>query len=435
MATGTYKVNPTATVATYGENSAPTKALQTAINAVAPTKIAVDSKYGDQTKGAYNSLVSQGYTYANGAFTKAPAVDTTKTTDTALDTTRYARTANPNDALIKNLTDKLDATVGDAPDKALILKEKQAGAQSMIDAITAEFNRVISDQQKTNAGYNDRVRASNISSGLGGSDFATANAIGQEQKNQKAIDMINEEKSAKIAAILANVDSRASDEYRTQREIYVKSLGDNLDRVKEAKKEDLARATGSVRSLAQQGVSVDKLKTADPKTYDTLLKESGGSPIELESIWNANLPDNLKIKYSEKMTKDTDGNTVIHRYGIDPMNPGQIKESSYKIAVPYEQLATGTLDETKDGRMIMKYPDGTIKYLTEIDELTRSIINKNNADASGAGKNEDPAVMKELQDAQDAIDKGADADKVRRAFLDLYPKKGDLFLKYTKQQY
>ena len=85
MATGTYKPT-TNTVATYGENSAANLALQNAINAVSPTKISADSKYGDQTKGAYDSLVGQGYTYANGAFTKPAPVVTPNPTPTPTDT-------------------------------------------------------------------------------------------------------------------------------------------------------------------------------------------------------------------------------------------------------------------------------------------------------------------------------------------------------------
>lgn len=67
--TGTYTPS-TSTTPTFGTSSAANTALQNAINAVSPTKISVDAKYGPQTQSALQSLTSQGYTYTNGAFTK-----------------------------------------------------------------------------------------------------------------------------------------------------------------------------------------------------------------------------------------------------------------------------------------------------------------------------------------------------------------------------
>lgn len=442
----TYKPLAKDAIPAYGTIGDANLTLQNAINSTNPSaKLATDKMYGDKTKAAYDALVGQGYTYANGAFTKTPPVTpTTPTpgstpTDPATDPTRYTRTAGAYDAKIADLTAKLDASVGPAPDKQAIIDEKRRNAQLLVDSITAEFQRTLNDQTTANEGYNARVRASNISSGLGGSDFATANAVGQEKKNQQAIDMINQEKSTKIAAVLAGIDDRASEQYRLEREAYVKSLGDNLDRVKAAKEEDRNKALDSIKSLASQGVNVDKLKAADPKTYDALLAEYGGSKIDLESAWNAALPDNMKIKYTEKMVKGPDGNTIVYRYGIDPLNPGQIKENSYNVAVPYETLASGTMDETKDGRIIMKYPDGTIKYLTNIDALTASTINKNNADAAktraDAAGGGDASVTQDLKDAKTAIDNGKDPLLVRQAFLAAHPAKSTLYTTYFKEQY
>jgi hypothetical protein len=100
MATGTYKItnNP---VATYGENSAATGALQRAINASGgiSTPIAVDNRYGDQTKAAYDSLIKSGYTYSNGSFIKP--VPTNVTTNPIISGTQ---TANENNAITLDVT-------------------------------------------------------------------------------------------------------------------------------------------------------------------------------------------------------------------------------------------------------------------------------------------------------------------------------------------
>jgi len=99
--TGTYKVSNTGK-AEYGTSSSANSALQNAINSVSTNKIAVDSKYGPQTKAAYDSLIGSGYTYNNGAFTK-PEVKT----DPTITSTTYR---NGISALDKDITKAYDSS-------------------------------------------------------------------------------------------------------------------------------------------------------------------------------------------------------------------------------------------------------------------------------------------------------------------------------------
>jgi len=48
---------------------------------------------------------------------------------------------------------------------------------------------------------------------------------------------------------------------------------------------------------------------------------------------------------------------------------------------------------------------------------------------------EDPLVIADLKRAQAAITAGGNPDDVRRRFIELHPTKGDLYLKYTKQEF
>lgn len=409
-------------IATYGEKSSANATLQNAINTVSPNKIAVDSMYGDQTKGAYDSLIKSGYTYANGAFTKTPATpnptvtpnpnigktgrmdysDPTKPNGvwiavdpatgldktSATDTGRYARTTNPNDSLIKDMETKLfDANNLSAPDLETIRADKRKQAELMVDSIRAEFARTLDAQGVTNAGLNDRVRALNVGAGLGGSDFATASAIGQEKKNQKAIDMIESEKASKIAAVYADVDQRATEQYTKEREAYVKGLGDNLTALKTARDEDRAKATNTIKGFASAGVNIEKLKQTDPTTYDMLLKEYGGSQLDLETAWNASLPDNMKTQYGQITKQGTNGNAVIMRYGLNPVT-GKTETKEYDMGIKYGDFIGKGEPELKeiDGRLwsVTKDANGNqvATPLTETSALTKSIIAKNYADAN-----------------------------------------------------
>lgn len=446
MTTSTTYKKTTSPTAIFGEQSPAVLELQKQLNGSyggkpGYTLLKEDGKYGPLTQAAYTQ-------FQNQTNTGTPPVESTPIVppaNTPADTTRYARTANPKDKSISDLESKIAGFNNiDAPDLTKITEEKRKNAQALVDSISAEFAKVLSDQGVENSSMNDRVRALNTSAGLSGSDFATANAVGQEKKNAKAIELIEKERNAKIQAVYAGIDERASKEYKEQRETYVKGLGDNLTALKTARDEDRTKALSSIKGFASAGVDIAKLKTSDPDTFNTLLQEYGGNQLDLETAWNDALPDEMKTKYENKVIQGQNGNAVVFRYGLNPRT-GKVENNQYDMGIKYTDYAGKGEPELKeiDGRLwsVTKDEKGNqvAKPLTEVSELTRSMINENNAQAEKARKemllNEDPAVTKELQDAQAAIDGGADQDKVRRMFLDLYPKKGDLFLKYTKQQY
>ena len=308
----------------------------------------------------------------------------------AVDPTRVARTANKNDTEINRLTKELEA--GSAPSLSKITADKRRGAQAVIDAVTSQFSKTLSDQGVVNAGMNDRVRALNVNSGLGGSDFGTAAAVGQEQKNAQAIGMIEQERDAKINEILAGVDQRASEEYRIQREEYNKKIEGDLDRRKQAKEEDRARATETIKGLASNGVSIESLKTTDPKNYEVLLSEYGGSQLDLETAWNASLPKEQQVQYGQVTKKGANGNALIIRYGLNPVT-GKTEKKEYDLGIKYSDFAEKGEPEIKelDGRLYSIETDenGNIKAnaLTGMSELVRSQINKNNADAKNTVDN------------------------------------------------
>ncbi len=383
MATGTYKKLAKGATPSLGTSGDAVKALQTQLNTTNAgkagyTALAVDGKYGPLTQAATQ--------YKAPADTGAGA-GTTDTTgkETPLDVNRFIRKPNANDSEITRIERTIrDMTV--APDLAKITAEKRAGANAVIDAITAQFQKTLNDQGIVNSGLNDRVRALNTTSGLQGSDFATANAVGQEKKNAGAIKLIEQERDAKINAILAGVDDRASEQYRQERESYVKALGDDLTRKKQARDEDRTRAKESIAGLAGAGISIDKLKTVDKKSFETLLKEYGGSQIDLETAWNASLPDNMKVQYGQITKKGANGNAVILRYGLNPVT-GKTENKEYDLGIKYSDFAKKESEVKEiDGRLWNVTTDENgqtvAKPLTEVSELTRSMINENNASAA-----------------------------------------------------
>jgi len=170
MATGSYTQtnNPNAT---YGESSQSVYALQQAINKqnagqTGYVPIAEDYKYGDQTKGAYDALISQGYTYANGSFSKpnTTASNTSTTTTPPPDTT--TPDLNIPDTTETDLQKKqsdLDKVNSDYDAEATRVQNVisniqngttplSAGEQAQVDSLKLAFQELIDQQKLTNIG-------------------------------------------------------------------------------------------------------------------------------------------------------------------------------------------------------------------------------------------------------------------------------------------
>ena len=355
-------------------------------------------------KGLKNTVsIGTGYNLSNPNATVVTPSSTTPVVTTATGA-KYSRTANKTDKAIQSVYDKLDS-YNTAPDLASITAGKRANAQAVIDSVNAQFAGVIAGQRKENAGMNDRVRASNITSGLAGSDFGTANAIGQEQKGQKAIDMIENEKAAKVNAILTGIDTGASEEYQRQRAEYVKGLGDNLDRLREFRKEEKEQAINNIKNLAQMNVSLEKVKSAEPDAYKSLLEQTGGSEMDLEGIWNDSLPDNMKVKYEQKIIQGKNGKATVLRYGLDPQT-GTVSTKEYDLGVDYNTL-TGAKPVNVGGRLYAMTTDA------DGNEIAKPLT-------SFATKSTTPKTVKFSQSTIDAFGKQIDATKGKDTFVDPY---------------
>lgn len=391
-----------------------------------------------------------------GGTVTPPVVPTTPTTPTApvvnpsdvaqpTDVGRFVRTPGTYDNAIQDTTNGLNNYFMNekAPRSYEEIRQaKKDEAQRAADLITSQFNIALSSENKAGAARNDRTRALNVGAGLGGSDFASAAADKTEKGNKEQVDLMTAEKNAKVNELLNGVDDRASEAYATERKAALENLTGRLDLQTKMRDQERAKAKESITGLAGSGVSLERLKSAEPGAYQTLLKEYGGSPVDLETAYNAALPDNMKVKYEQQIIRGENGNATVLRYGVDPRT-GSVTKTMYDLGTDYNSMKDIKPIEA-DGRLYGQNADGTLKPLTDISEKTLSEIRKNDASATAdyalahqrsVTQGEDPEIVSELQDAQDAIANGADSEAVRRRFMDKYPKKANLFLQYTKQAY
>lgn len=221
--------------------------------------------------------------------------------------------------------EELGAIMGETPTKPKsskqIYAEKLAQSQGLIDAITNSYADTYRREQEAGAARDARTRALNVGAGLGGSDFASAAAIGTEKVTQANMASIDREKEAKIASILYNVQSRADEEEKALRTQYAS----DLETAYNARKDFRDKAIEDIKGLGSTGLDGATLKTKDPELYDKLLKQGGLSELELDSHLVAANP---KIDISKVKTEKF-GNTLLMTY-VDP-NTGAITQQKYDV--------------------------------------------------------------------------------------------------------
>ena len=189
-----------------------------------------------------------------------------------------------------------------------IRKRKTDEAQAIVNSINAQFAPLFSGQEEQNKREEARTRAINISSGLAGSDFASAAASETEGKGKKANEMIINERAARIAEVLSKVSSQTDDAIAAKR----KAFNEDTTAYNTRRKEAVDEVKNNVTSLATSGVSIAKLKQSEPNVYKRLMEDGGfQSEIEFESFFNASKPKTDKVKY----TYDTRRDGTIIRYG------------------------------------------------------------------------------------------------------------------------
>jgi hypothetical protein len=271
----TPSTNTDPTKATYGTKGSDVLALQNAINAVSPTKIASDSMYGNQTKGAYEGLIGQGYVYQNGAFTKpAPIPDTTTKTDTTTGGTPNITPVTPTPSRFIYTDDKTPKAVAEKSVDE-VQRELLTQSQSEIDNINAYYDSVYNETKTLNEKNTRGTNAISVLSGLSGSTEAEVASRETEKGNTAQLNKVNQERNLAVNAILSKIRTNAVDQARQSRLDAQKSEEDRIAyRTKQAEE-----SKNMLMSLSKSGsgATLEGLKsTLDGASYKHLIDSVGG---------------------------------------------------------------------------------------------------------------------------------------------------------------
>ena len=220
-------------------------------------------------------------------------------------------------------------------DENQIRKDVATRMQNQIDAINASFVNLQNQEQIAGQDRSGQTRAINSRSGLMGSDFGQANAEKTTQFNKSQMQGLEAEKNAKLSAIMANIEDRASAEIRARKE---EALG-QYNRDSESFQQAQEQARGDLQALAKTGVALESL---NPAQKAAILKQAGyEDPNFGEIVYNSMKPKAQQIEY--KFEKLADGQGLF--YGVDPVT-GQLVTKNVKVDIP-------------DGFTMTIAPDGT----------------------------------------------------------------------------
>lgn len=293
--------------------------------------------------------------------------------------------------------------------------------QGQIDATNALYDNLRTQQSGANDAQYKRVRALNVSAGLTGSDFASANAGNAEEKGNAALAAIEQQRAAAVSTVLGNIDTRAQaeiDKKTADAKTNAKDYVDFLQQRQTGAREDL-------KTLAQSGVALEAM---DPATYDKLLKQTGYDAFTLKTVYNNSKSAATKIDYQYK----TVGNKLFG-YGVDPTTG---KLSTVETDLPGD-VPANYKPQVLDNGTIIFYPDQIdptkpvkdqiITYNSGVIKDTRTASEKDSADTQKRLTPVSPA-MDALRDPQSGYVDSAAYSDMYQTYIGQNPGKGKEFL-------
>lgn len=214
----------------------------------------------------------------------------------------------------QSLAEGLAKNAGQPKSYEQILKEKTDAANAAIDAIRGQFNEVIRQETQAGAERAARVRASNVTSGLVGSDFGSANAEKDAQQTRDIIAAKQAERDAKINEILTGIPSQADEAYAKAAEAYRTNAEAGITALKNFRDSQKQSANETIAAVAASGASFDTLQGSP--NYQKLLDAYGGNEAAVKGAFINSIPQ------QEKIGTTTVGNKYVVFYR-DPVSGAQ----------------------------------------------------------------------------------------------------------------
>lgn len=295
------------------------------------------------------------------------------------------------------------------PDESSIRRAYRGYAQSQVDAIRSTFDKYIQEDTQAKRDLISRAYLGNLASGLAFSPEGGANETKAAEKGQERVGQTLNEMNRQITEVYANAELRASEEFRARREEFLTSAKDRYT--------EEQRISSNIKDTALKEIEL----FASARSYDEWTEEAGAETVE-QYMEETGLDETALKAYFLNANKDSllsDKPEIIGNkaFWFQRKSDGTVGKVEVDLGDVDKKIKDSRL--TDNGIQIL-YEDGTY---TEIGS------------PGNDSETEDPEMLKMLQEAAAALSAGADENKVRQRFLDTYPKQGNLFKTYTKQEF
>lgn len=207
-------------------------------------------------------------------------------------------------------------------DETAVRENVRKSMQTEIDAINSVTADLLAREDQAGQARLDKVRAININSGLGGSNFGSSRDIEQRKLNEQSRGAIQNQQDLLIQNVTSRIDKTAREEIQAKK---AEALG-NAEAYSTFLKGKREEVRSDLSAMAKAGMSLDDL---DEQRRNYLLKRGFDDPVLGELWYESQKPKASKIDY--KAEKAADGKILL--YGVDPAT-GQLKTQRVNFDMP-----------------------------------------------------------------------------------------------------
>lgn len=216
------------------------------------------------------------------------------------------------------------------PDENSIYQNTLAKFQAQIDATNNMYADELARAKQTGAGRLGTSTAISARRGLLGSDFGNAQYNATENANEDIYRSIENERQAKINAILSQAKSDATAEYRAKRDEFTKGLDARLAYYQSADQRKADNASKASKAIIAQGLDIN---TIDPTSLSSFAKYYGLTPDDIKATYATE-----KQAYDEARVK---ANPAFNLSAGQQRNVYNPKTGKYEVVASVAPKATG----------------------------------------------------------------------------------------------
>ncbi len=253
--------------------------------------------------------------------------------------------STPADSSIRAYYESTPKTQLDTAGEQGIREKVATSMQDRLDAINQYYNDLVKQNQPSYQSNIGSARALAARSGMLGTQMGESQIQGARQQNQANTATIEAKRSADMATVWNNIDTRANtliDKANTEADTNSKAYLDYMKTSQDSARKDLITLAGI------KGTSLDNLSKQD---LDTILKQTGYTKDEATLVFNQAKSASEKIAWADKPVETKDGKLVF--YGNDPTT-NTVKTVTIDANIP-------------QGYSAVMSSDGTLYYKNDTD--------------------------------------------------------------------